>query len=149
MLKVEIGGDTQSTAGTEPSHMITREDGSLDDERAYNRGWEWWLLEQAKKRNPDIVTMALSWGAPGWIGHNRSGYWPADKDGFVGDPAFYSEDDILFHVRWVRGLKKWHNISLDYMGIFNERPILRVAGVVDELAWVARLRAALDAEPDG
>ena len=65
VLKVEIGGDTQSTEGTEPSHMITREDGSLDDEGAYNRGWEWWLLEQAKKRNPDIVTMALSWGAPG------------------------------------------------------------------------------------
>jgi hypothetical protein len=149
VLKVEIGGDTQSTEGTEPSHMITREDGSLDDPAAYNRGWEWWLLEEAKKRNPNIVTMALSWGTPGWIGHEDSKYWPADKDGFIGDPAFYSEDDIDFHVRWVRGLKKWHNISLDYMGIFNERPILQIDGVIDELAWVVRLRAALDAEPDG
>ena len=147
VVKVEIGGDTQSTEGTEPSHMITRDDGSLDDAAAYNRGWEWWLLEQAKQRNPDIVTMALSWGAPGWIG-NKS-YWPADKDGFIGDPAFYSADDIDFHVRWVRGLKKFHNISLDYIGVFNERPILKIDGVVDELDWVVQLRAALDAEPDG
>eukprot|EP01052_Picozoa_sp_SAG31_P007155 SAG31_NODE_337_length_17493_cov_5.855755_18_plen_119_part_00 len=38
MLKVEIGGDGQSTDGTEASHMHNR--GDLD----CNRGYEFWLL---------------------------------------------------------------------------------------------------------
>ena len=38
ILKVEIGGDTQSTEATEASHMHTRGDGV--DEAAYNRGYE-------------------------------------------------------------------------------------------------------------
>ena len=38
ILKVEIGGDAQSTEGTEASHMHTREDEN------YQRGYEWWEL---------------------------------------------------------------------------------------------------------
>src|SRR5256885_12635243 len=49
ILKVEIGGDTNSTDGAEPSHMRTPTDLNCD------RGYEWWLMEQAKKRNPNIV----------------------------------------------------------------------------------------------
>ena len=37
MLKIEIGGDDQSTDGVEPSHSHAL--GGLD----CNRGWEWWL----------------------------------------------------------------------------------------------------------
>ena len=48
ILKVEIGGDTNSTSGAEPSHEHTR--GSVN----CNRGYEWWLAEQAKARNPNI-----------------------------------------------------------------------------------------------
>lgn len=25
-----------------------------EDDLSYQRGWEWWLLAEAKKRNPDI-----------------------------------------------------------------------------------------------
>jgi O-glycosyl hydrolase len=62
ILKVEIGGDTNSTDGAEPSHMHTATD--LD----CNRGYEWWLMAQAKARNPNIKLAALTWGAPGWVG---------------------------------------------------------------------------------
>ena len=48
ILKVEIGGDAESTEGTEASHMH-----SADDEN-YHRGYEWWLMREAKRRNPDI-----------------------------------------------------------------------------------------------
>jgi galactosylceramidase len=81
--------------------MRTRDDGSLDDAIAYNRGWEWWLLDEAKKRNPDIVTMALAWGVPGWIGNRTI-------------DAYWSDDNIDYHVRWVRGLWKHHRIQLDW-----------------------------------
>ncbi len=59
ILKVEIGGDTNSTDGAEPSHMHARTDLNCD------RGYEWWLMAQAKARNPNIKLAALSWGLPG------------------------------------------------------------------------------------
>ena len=34
----------------------------------FNRGYEWWLMTQAKARNPNIKLYGLAWGAPGWIG---------------------------------------------------------------------------------
>ena len=39
------------------------------------------------------------------------------------------------------GLKKWHGIQLDYMGIWNEKG--------PNLDWIVQLRRALDAEPTG
>ena len=62
VLKVEIGGDTQSTDGTETSHMHSRDDLNC------NRGYEGWLAAEAVKRNPEIKVWSLSWGVPGWIG---------------------------------------------------------------------------------
>ena len=41
-------GDSQSTDGTESSHMHT------PDTVDYHTGYEWWLMSEAKKRNPDI-----------------------------------------------------------------------------------------------
>ena len=32
------------------------------------RGYEWFILQEALKRNPGIITYGLSWGVPGWIG---------------------------------------------------------------------------------
>lgn len=37
--------------GTEPSHMHY----ALDEN--YFRGYEWWLMKEAKKRNPNITLM--------------------------------------------------------------------------------------------
>lgn len=38
-----------SIDGTEPSHMHNETDEN------YFRGYEWWLMKEAKKRNPDIM----------------------------------------------------------------------------------------------
>ena len=82
ILKVEIGGDANSTSGAEPSHMH-----SASDENYY-RGYEWWLMEQAKARNPDIKLVALEWTAPGWIG---------------GGSNFWSQDNVDYIVKWITG----------------------------------------------
>ncbi|OPL20700.1 galactocerebrosidase-like x2 isoform, partial [Mytilus galloprovincialis] len=63
ILKVEIGGDSQSGEGSEASHMHN----SWDEN--YYRGYEWWMMKEAKKRNPDILLYGLPWGWPGWIGN--------------------------------------------------------------------------------
>lgn len=64
-LKVEIGGEVNSTDGTELTHMRSR-----DDEN-YQRGYEWWLMQEAKRRNGDVILDCLAWGAPGWIGGGK------------------------------------------------------------------------------
>jgi hypothetical protein len=48
ILKVEIGGDQDTTDGCESSHMHNNATVDL------NAGYEWWLMKQAKQRNPAI-----------------------------------------------------------------------------------------------
>nr|XP_054766708.1 galactocerebrosidase-like isoform X2 [Lytechinus pictus] len=103
MLKVEIGGDAQSTEGTEPSHMH-----SPDDEN-YQRGYEWWLMKEAKKRNPDIKLYALPWGWPGWVGN------------YTNNPYTDIKQTIRYVMKWLQGAKNEHGLTIDYLGIWNER----------------------------
>lgn len=98
LLKLEIGGDTNSTSGAEPSHQHTREDLNC------NRGYEWWLAKQAKARNPGIKLAGLAWGAPGWIGN---GNW-------------WSNDSIDYTLSWL-GCAASHGLTIDYLGGRNER----------------------------
>ncbi|MEV6801818.1 ricin-type beta-trefoil lectin domain protein [Micromonospora rifamycinica] len=114
ILKVEIGGDTNSTSGSEPSHSHFR--GDLD----CNRGYEWWIMEQAKLRNPNIKLVGLAWGAPGWIGNG----------------TFMSQDSIDYHLSWL-GCAKQHNLTLDYLtAAQNER--------LYDANWTINLRTALN-----
>ena len=58
-LKVEIGGDGNSTEGSEPSHMHRAGDEN------YGRGFEWWIMNEARRRNPKIELTRLR------LGHNQ------------------------------------------------------------------------------
>src|SRR3954451_2860619 len=114
VLKVEIGGDTNSTSGAEPSHSHFRGDVNCD------RGYEWWIMEQAKARNPNIKLVGLAWGAPGWIGNG----------------TFLSTDMIDYLVSWL-GCAKQHNLTIDYL----------TAGQNEHLYdanWTINLRTALN-----
>jgi Glycosyl hydrolase family 59/Cellulose binding domain len=114
ILKVEIGGDTNSTSGAEPSHQHTR--GDLD----CNRGYEWWMMEQAKARNPNIKLVALAWGAPGWLGNG----------------TFMSTDTINYLISWL-GCAKQHNLTIDYLtAAQNEKKT--------DANWTIQLRSALN-----
>ena len=66
ILKVEIGGGGQSTEGTEPSHMYN------ETEENYERGYEWWLMQEAKKRNPNIQLYGLAWTFSHWVTEDRT-----------------------------------------------------------------------------
>jgi len=98
VLKLEIGGDANSTDGAEPSVEHTR--GVVN----CNAGYEFWLAEQAKKRNPDIKLYGLAWTAPGWIGNGN----------------FWSHDMVNYLMTWV-GCAKTHGLTIDYLGGWNER----------------------------
>ncbi|XP_028011640.2 galactocerebrosidase isoform X1 [Eptesicus fuscus] len=103
ILKVEIGGDGQTTDGTEPSHMHY----ALDEN--YLRGYEWWLMKEAKKRNSNITLMGLPWSFPGWLGKRFD--WPYVNRHLT---AYYI-------VSWIVGAKRYHDLDIDYIGIWNER----------------------------
>ncbi len=99
-LKVEIGADVNSTDGSEPSHMRSRTD------HDYNRGYEWWLMEEAHRRNPNTILDTLAWGAPGWIGGGH----------------FYSQDMASYVADFIKGARRVHHLDIRYTGIWNERP---------------------------
>jgi galactosylceramidase len=119
-LKVEIGGDVDSTDGTEPSIARTREEFTHPKPEYFKRGYEWWLMKEAKKRNPRIVFDILQWGAPGWIG----------------DGTFYSQDNADFIVAFIKGGKKYHDIDISYCGGWNEKPY--------DTEWLKVLRRTLN-----
>ena len=98
-LKVEIGADVNSTDGSEPSQMRNRFD------HDYRRGYEWWLMSEAQKRNPRIVLDTLAWGAPGWIGGG----------------VFYSDDMANYVADFIEGAKRVWGLNIAYTGIWNEK----------------------------
>ncbi|MBA2937369.1 RICIN domain-containing protein [Paenibacillus sp. CGMCC 1.16610] len=94
-LKVEIGGDINSTSGTEPSHARTRAENANPN---MTRGYETWLINEAKKRNPNIKLYGLEWGAPGWVG------------------SLWSQDNADYLVSYLKGLKSVWGYDMDYIG---------------------------------
>src|SRR5256714_5745913 len=70
VLKIEIGGDANSTDGSEPS--VEHVKGVVN----CSAGYEFWLARQAKARNPAIKLYGLAWAAPGWLGGGS--YWSQD-----------------------------------------------------------------------
>uniref|UniRef100_A0AAY4AZB8 Galactocerebrosidase n=1 Tax=Denticeps clupeoides TaxID=299321 RepID=A0AAY4AZB8_9TELE len=98
ILKVEIGGDAQTTDGTEASHM------HYEGDENYFRGYEWWLMKEAKKRNPDITFIGLPWAFPGWIGGGES------------TPYHYPSITASYVVSWIIGAKQFHDLDISYVG---------------------------------
>ena len=113
ILKVEIGGDADSTQGAEATHQRTATD------QNYTRGYEWWLMQEAKARNPNIKLAGLAWTAPGWL----SG-------------GMYSTDYMNYLINWIKHAKSDYNLTIDYIGGTNE-------GWYD-VNWFKNFRTALN-----
>ena len=113
-LLVEVPGDGNSTQGSEPSHMHSRNDLN------YSRGYEWWIMSEARKRNPSITLDANAWGCPKWVGDNN----------------FWSQDMCDYYVKWIKGLKSVYGLDLDAIGCRNEK------GVNED--FVKKFRATLN-----
>jgi hypothetical protein len=114
LLKVEIGADTDTTNGAEASHERSPTD------QNYHRGYEWWLMQEAKARNPDIKFYGLEWGAPGWFGG-----------------GFFSQDNIDYIVHWIQNAKSVYGLTIDYIGGWNENGYTK--------PWFESLKGALAA----
>jgi galactosylceramidase len=115
-LKVEIGGGENSTCGAEPSHAIVRE----EKDHPKPRGYEFWLMSEARKRNPKIILDCLPWSLPAWCG------------------GASTQNSADWYVSFLDCAKQTYGLNLDYVGACqNERAM--------NPDWVANvLRPTLD-----
>jgi galactosylceramidase len=116
-LKVEIGGGENSTCGSEPTHALTREE--LADPKP--RGYEFWLMAEARKRNPKILLDCLPWSYPYWIS------------------SPFSQDSADWYVAFLDVAKKYYGLKMDWVAAaWNEHGT--------DLNWIAKtLRPTLNA----
>lgn len=98
-LLVEIPGDGNATQGSMPSHRHTR------DDLNYHRGYIWWMLEEAKKRNPNLSLDGTGWSAPAWVGNGN----------------FFSQDGANYYISWLQGLRQVYGLEFDAIGCRNEK----------------------------
>ena len=126
ILKVEIGGDAQSTDGAESSHMHN------PWEENYGRGYEWELLVEAKKRNPSITTYGLAWAYPQWVTCAVG-----TLENCTNSIYSYPEQTARYITKWIAGAKNTYGVDIDYVGSWNERPY--------NTTYLKALRTTLDA----
>lgn len=92
-LKVEIGGGENSTCGSEPTHVLVREE--LTKPKA--RGYEFWLMAEARRRNPRIILDCLPWTYPRWI---------SDR---------FSQDSADWFAAFLEVARKQYGLELDWV----------------------------------
>ncbi len=96
-LLAEIPGDGNSTQGSMPSHSHYAGDCN------FHRGYMWWVMAEAKRRNPLLTLDATSWSTPAWLGN----YW--------------TKATADYYVAWIDGLKQVHGLELEAVGCHNEK----------------------------
>ncbi len=138
-FRIEIGGDVNSTDGTEPSHAHTRSEWENPKPDYYQRGYEWWLMAEAVKRNPKIKLGVLQWGAPDWIGPHDDlpSTGPLDQARKERNQRkFYTQENADFIVAFIKGAKQYHQLDIDNCGVWNETKY--------DVEWIKLLRRTLD-----
>ncbi len=80
----------------------------------FNRGYEHWLMAEAKARNKDIELLGLVYAWPSWV--NPGGTSPYGSNLTEQNAADYM-------AAWVSGVKTSHNLTIDWVGIWNESPV--------------------------
>ena len=81
-------------------------------------------MTEAKKRNPDIKLYGLPWSFPGWLGNGTQ------------NPYINPNITTDYMIKWVQGMKKHYNLTIDYLGQWNERPY--------NVEYIVTLRKQLD-----
>jgi hypothetical protein len=118
LLKLEIGGDSNSSDGAEPSVEHTQGTVNCD------AGYEFAIAKQAVALNPNLRLYGLQWAAPGWTGQ--------------GTGSIFTSNDINYLLGWL-GCATKQGLTISYLGGWNESDNGAHA------SWFASLRSALNA----
>ena len=119
-------GQGDSTTGTESTHEPR--EGVFD----FHSGYEWFMMTEAVKRNPNITVYGLPWSFPSWLYHGaNASTCHTDWVGCLNGPKA-----AAYIAEWVDGAKRVHGVHVSYIGWHNESPW--------QPEWVALLRKELD-----
>jgi hypothetical protein len=118
ILKLEIGGDANSSDGSEPS--IEHTAGHIN----CHAGYEFAIAKRAVARNKNLRIYGLQWAAPGWV-----------RDGST---TKFTTRDITYLLNWL-GCAKLYGLTVSYLDGWNETD----NGA--HQAWYHSLRLALNA----
>ncbi|EFP04205.1 hypothetical protein CRE_26642 [Caenorhabditis remanei] len=126
MLKVEMGGDDQSTEGTESSHESQKHEFSKNN-------YEFQLIHEVRLVNPSISICVLPWSFPGWLGKQ---------------PYENEKETAGYVVDWLRiGKEKW-GFDTYCVGVWNERNFsesyVRSAFALSQQSALQELRQTLN-----
>jgi galactosylceramidase len=78
---------------------------------------EWWLMKEARKRNPHIKLYGLSWGFPGWLNDNATATSAAPPAlVFAGNHTQHRAAN--YTVQWLLGAKRVHGLEIDFVGLW-------------------------------
>jgi hypothetical protein len=128
ILKLEIGGGTNSSDGAEAS--VEPAPGSVNCQA----GYEFAIAQQAVQRNPDIALYGLQWTAPSWVSSDDTslftGTYSAQGDTSTGD--------IKYLLDWLNCARNTWGLLVSYLGGWNEN------STGSTYQWYQSLRAALD-----
>jgi galactosylceramidase len=80
-----------------------------------HRGYEWFLLNEAKKRNPDILLYGLPWAFPAWVGCDAGTLTNCDDN-----PYKNPNQTAAYITSWVAGAKTEYDLDIDFIGSCEE-----------------------------
>jgi hypothetical protein len=116
ILKLEIGGDADTSDGAEPSIEHTR--GHVN----CHAGYELAIARQAVRLNPGLKLYGLQWAAPGWVRQNG---------------GRFTTRDIDYLLDWL-GCARRQGLRISYLGGWSE------SDSGHHQYWWKSLRAALN-----
>ena len=69
--------------------------------------WKAALMYMYFQRNPNIKLYGLPWVLSGYVGNGTG----------IKSPYTYPELTVNYIVKWIEGAKKYHNLTIDYIGV--------------------------------
>ena len=83
---------------------------------------EFWLMKEARVRNPEIKLYGLPWAFPGWLDPRSTATSKADANQFMAESNLTQIAEYV--AAWVRGARDHHGLHIDYVGKWNEKVTL-------------------------
>ncbi|MCZ8519415.1 MULTISPECIES: S-layer protein [Paenibacillus] len=127
-VKVELGGDVNSSSGTEPATMRY-----ADEPANVLRGAGFEFAADAKSINPDLTTEILRWGEPRWT-------W----NGAAGNEY---ENRYQWYKQTIDAVYKEYGFRIDYVGISQNERAANNNGKI-EVEWLKYFTSQIKKEPN-
>lgn len=127
-VKIELGGDINSSSGTEPATMRY-----ADEPANVLRGASFQFAADAKSINPNITTEILRWGEPRWT--------------WNGAASESYEQRYQWYKRTIDAVAEEYGFKIDYVGISQNERAQNNNGRI-EVEWLKYFTTKIKQEPN-